>query len=142
MGERRVGGTVFNIDAKEIVFDADSVEFEGDEIYVAGNPSEGFYSLNGFYYEWNRWNGTLMIKTKGRFVFDFVVGSDKVLVNGKEVTLKKKVELYDGLVVLPIKFIYDTGDDVFETIPLGKLEKEQKDGMSKKVINLMAKMNR
>ena len=41
-----------------------------------------------------------------------------------------------------VKFIFDTGDDVYETIPLGKLEKEQKDGMSKKVINLMAKMNR
>lgn len=41
-----------------------------------------------------------------------------------------------------VKFIYDTGDDTFETIPLSKLEREQKDGMSKKVINLMAKMNR
>ena len=41
-----------------------------------------------------------------------------------------------------VKFIYDTGDDVYETIPLNKLEREQKDGMSKKVINLMAKMNR
>lgn len=41
-----------------------------------------------------------------------------------------------------VKFIFDTGDDVYETIPLSKLEKEQKDGMSKKVINLMAKMNR
>lgn len=41
-----------------------------------------------------------------------------------------------------VKFIFDTGDDVFETIPFSKLEKEQKDGMSKKVINLLAKMNR
>lgn len=41
-----------------------------------------------------------------------------------------------------VKFLFDTGDDVYETIPLSKLEKEQKDGMSKKVINLMAKMNR
>lgn len=41
-----------------------------------------------------------------------------------------------------VKFIFDTGDDIYETIPLSKLEKEQKDGMSKKVINLMAKMNR
>ena len=41
-----------------------------------------------------------------------------------------------------VKFIWDTGDDIYETIPLSKLEKEQKDGMSKKVINLMAKMNR
>ena len=41
-----------------------------------------------------------------------------------------------------VRFIFDTGDDVYETIPLSKLEKEQKDGMSKKVINLMAKINR
>lgn len=41
-----------------------------------------------------------------------------------------------------VKFIFDTGDDVYETIPLSKLEKEQKDGTSKKVINLLAKMNR
>lgn len=41
-----------------------------------------------------------------------------------------------------VKFIWDTGDDIYETIPLNRLEKEQKDGMSKKVINLMAKMNR
>lgn len=41
-----------------------------------------------------------------------------------------------------VRFIWDTGDDMYETIPLSRLEKEQKDGMSKKVINLMAKMNR
>lgn len=41
-----------------------------------------------------------------------------------------------------VRFIFDSGDDVFETIPLSKLEKEQRDGMSKKVINLLAKMNR
>lgn len=41
-----------------------------------------------------------------------------------------------------VKFIWDTGDDTYETIPLSKLEREQSDGMSKKVINLMAKMNR
>jgi hypothetical protein len=41
-----------------------------------------------------------------------------------------------------VRFIFDTGDDVYETIPFNKLEREQKDGMSKKVINLMAKMYR
>lgn len=41
-----------------------------------------------------------------------------------------------------VRFIWDTGDDIYETIPLSKLEKEQKDGMSRKVINLLAKMNR
>lgn len=41
-----------------------------------------------------------------------------------------------------VKFIFDTGDDIYETIPFSKLEKEQRDGMSKKVINLLAKVNR
>lgn len=41
-----------------------------------------------------------------------------------------------------VRFLYDTGDDIYETIPLSKLEKEQKDGMSRKVINLLAKINR
>ena len=41
-----------------------------------------------------------------------------------------------------VRFIWDTGDDIYETIPLSKLEKEQKDGMSRQVINLLAKMNR
>lgn len=41
-----------------------------------------------------------------------------------------------------VRFIWDTGDDTYETIPLSKLEREDKDGMSRKVINLMAKMNR
>ncbi len=41
-----------------------------------------------------------------------------------------------------VKFLFDTGDDVYETIPLSKLEREQRDGMSKKVIDLIAKINR
>lgn len=41
-----------------------------------------------------------------------------------------------------VKFIFDTGDDIYETIPFSKLERDQRDGMSKKVINLMAKMAR
>lgn len=40
------------------------------------------------------------------------------------------------------RFIFDTGDDTYETIPFTQLEREQKDGMSRKVINLIAKMNR
>ena len=41
-----------------------------------------------------------------------------------------------------VRFIFDSGDDVYETIPFSKLEKEQRDGMSRKVINLISKMNR
>ena len=39
------------------------------------------------------------------------------------------------------KFIFDSGDDVYETITFNNLEREQKDN-TKKIINLMSKMNR
>lgn len=38
------------------------------------------------------------------------------------------------------KFIYDTGDDMYETISFNHLERESTDGAYKKVINLMSKM--
>lgn len=38
------------------------------------------------------------------------------------------------------KFIYDTGNDVFETITFGSLEREASDTTYKKVVNLMTKM--
>ena len=40
------------------------------------------------------------------------------------------------------KFIYDTGDDMYETISFTHLEREASDGAYKKVINLMTKMQR
>lgn len=39
------------------------------------------------------------------------------------------------------KFIFDTGEDVYETLTYTNLEKESKDN-TKKIINLMSKMNR
>jgi len=41
-----------------------------------------------------------------------------------------------------VKFIFDTGEDVYETISFNHLERESSDGASKKVINLMTKMSR
>ncbi|MBP5595859.1 MAG: hypothetical protein J6Y02_10800 [Pseudobutyrivibrio sp.] len=38
------------------------------------------------------------------------------------------------------KFIYDTGDDMYESISFNLLERESSDGAYKKVINLMSKM--
>ena len=55
-----------------------------------------------------------MIKTYGNHVFNFAVGSNKALVDGKEKTLKKKITLVDGLVMLPITFIYDEADYEYE----------------------------
>ena len=39
------------------------------------------------------------------------------------------------------KFIYDTGEDIYEILTFDNLERESKDN-SKKIINLMSKMNR
>jgi len=97
----------FDIDGVIISFDNKSYTVEGDEFYIEANPTTGFYNLHQFYYEWNRWNGKLLLRTNNGTQFDFVVGSDKALVNGKEEKLKKAFSVDDGLCVLPIKFIYD-----------------------------------
>ena len=86
----------------------------GDEVYVAANPSDGFYYKNGFYYEWSRFTGELLIRTHTGVEFNFTVGSDKVLVDGKEKTINSKIELADGLVMLPIYFIYDNAGYEYE----------------------------
>lgn len=40
------------------------------------------------------------------------------------------------------KFIYDTGDDIYENLAFSHLERENSNGMDRKVINLMTKMAR
>ena len=80
---------------------------ENGKVYFAANPSTGFYSTSRFYYEWDRVNGKLHIETGNGHVFDFSVGSDKATVDGVEKKLDKKLELYDGVAVLPLSFIYD-----------------------------------
>lgn len=98
----------------------------------------------------------LNIKNLSKAITSLVISQEEV-----EELLKRNIDVSDPKVIRPImeklnlisfaiidessesvRFIFDTGDDIYETIPLGKLEKEQKDGMSKKVINLMAKLNR
>lgn len=41
-----------------------------------------------------------------------------------------------------VKFLYDTGNDLFETLSFMNLEKESAGGETKKIINLMSKMQR
>ena len=98
---------VFDVDGFEFGFDASSHVVDGKDIYIEANPTTGFYMLNQFYYEWNRWNGTLLLRTNNNMQFEFVEGSDKVLVDGVEKSLKKAFTVEDGLAVLPITFIYD-----------------------------------
>ena len=57
-------------------------------------------------YEWNNDNGKLYIcgeNTK----FEFTIGSDKVLVNGKERIIKYKFDKYNDIPVIPLAFILD-----------------------------------
>ncbi len=83
------------------------IEKTDDEYYVAGDPDTGIFSANNFYYEWNRWNGTLILKTGTDTEFLFTVGKDTALVNGKEAKLKKAFYTFDHMPVLPLQFIYD-----------------------------------
>lgn len=99
---------------------------------------------------------TLKMNNYAKAISSLVISQEEV-----EELLKNNVDVFDPRVIRPImeklnlisfavidessesvKFIFDTGDDVYETIPLSKLEKEQKDGLSRKVINLLAKINR
>jgi len=41
-----------------------------------------------------------------------------------------------------VDFLFDTGDDVFETLSFNHLERETSDGSYKKVVNLMTKFAR
>ena len=98
----------------------------------------------------------LNFKNLSKAISSLVISQEEV-----EELLKRNIDVTNPAVIRPImetlnlisfaiidetsesvRFLFDTGDDIFETIPLSKLEREQKDGMSKKVINLMAKMNR
>lgn len=83
------------------------VNHTSDEFYVVGDPDYGIFSANNFYYEWNKNTKVLFVKTGTDTEFVFTVGSDKAKVNGKEVSLKKAFYTYDGMPVLPMKFILD-----------------------------------
>ncbi len=98
-----------NVDGSEISFSSDAVMVDDGETYLAADPTNGFYSLHNTYYEFDRWNGTLFLKTPSDVEFEFVNDSDIVLVNGKEIKLAKPFEIFDGLAVIPINFFYKNG---------------------------------
>lgn len=105
-------------------------------------------------------NGKIRKKLKMK---DYTKAISSLVISQEECEelLKNNIDVSDPAVIRPImedlnlisfavidessesvRFIWDSGDDIYETIPLSKLEKEEKDGMSRKVINLLAKVNR
>ena len=101
------GSLTLTVDKTPHVVAAKQVMRVGNDVYVAGNPSDGFYSIHNLYYEYNRVNGTLMIKADNGKKMNLVVGSDVAVIDGKEKKLSAKIEIYDGLVFVPLKEIYD-----------------------------------
>jgi len=101
------GAVTLTVDKTAHVVSAKQVKKVGNDIYVAGNPSDGFYSIHNLYYEYNRVNGTLLIKADNGKIMNLVVGSDVAIIDGKEKKLSTKIDIYDGLVFVPLKELYD-----------------------------------
>ncbi len=95
------------VDGVKLSVPVSHVEKTASECYIVALPENGVFSANNMYYEYNRHTGRLYIKTTDETEFVFTVGSDRVLVNGIEQTLERAVTLYDGVPVLPFRFILD-----------------------------------
>ena len=75
------------------------------ELYIAPPDENFFYRMLHIFYLWDDVKGELMLDTPCGKKFEFKVGSDTVLVDGKEETLAKPFYLYDGAPVLPLIYI-------------------------------------
>lgn len=88
-------------------------EYNNHEVYIASTEEDNLYRKLHIVYDWNVNTGKLRLETPNETVFDFEIGSKTVLVNGKAVTLEKKVELFDGCPVVPLIFILKNADYKF-----------------------------
>ena len=81
----------------------------GDKNYnrVPDNRNNGFFSLMLVFHEWDRFTGTLTLKTRDERTIVFTEGSDKITVDGKEQDLGYTFTLRDGLPVFKIKSLCD-----------------------------------
>lgn len=75
----------------------------GDDYEIVGEADAGFYSMLRVYYEWNRADGVLTLKTADKKTLVFTLGKDTASVDGKEVPLGEQFTLRDGLPVFRIK---------------------------------------
>ena len=82
---------------------------DGDFIVSGEAKGKGFYSALRLYHEWDRFtgDGVLTLYTYNEDKLVFTVGSDKVIVNGKEQSLGYTFVLRDGLPQFHIKKLCD-----------------------------------
>ena len=72
------------------------------EIYFPFDPHAKFCTLAKLYYEWNDSKQTLFIDCKGKNIY-FTAGKDSVTVDGKQIKLERKLEIFDSLPMLPLR---------------------------------------
>lgn len=98
----------------EVVVDGEKLDIpffyrkkDEDGYYIALNIKNGFLSACNIYHKWNRFDGTLYLKTGQDTEFLFTVGSNVCVVDGREERLEKPFYLYDKLPVLPLEFFLE-----------------------------------
>lgn len=74
---------------------------EDGEAYMPFEPQKDFCRLMKLYHEWYRGEKTLMVMVGDKKVL-FTVGSDKVIVGKETLQLKKPLETYDSLPMIPM----------------------------------------
>lgn len=99
------GVGVLSVDGMELDIDEAYITYTDKEFYVTANPANGVFSTLNLYHEWNRFDGTLLLKSSNETELLFTVGSDKVYANGKELKLSKEFYTFDGMPVLPLEFV-------------------------------------
>ncbi len=75
---------------------------ENGDVEVTADPNLGFFSMLNLYHTWNRYTGKLYVESKTHKL-EMTVGSDKALLDGKEISLGYTFSLRDGLPVIKMK---------------------------------------
>ena len=83
-----------------------STVVEDGEVYMPFEPKLFVCSMLKLYHEWYRDEKTLMLMCGDKKVL-FTEGKDTVSVDGKEIKLKKPLEFYDGVPMMPMQALCD-----------------------------------
>ena len=100
--------TIDGIDYKTIDY-AEIRSCDREEVYIAPAESEGLYRLLHIVYDMRPEKDVLMLTLPDDTEIIFTIGSSVVFVDGKKVNLKKPVELFDGVPVIPLIWLLKTG---------------------------------
>jgi len=74
-------------------------ELKDGDVEATANPRLGFFTMQNLYHVWNRFTGKLYVESKLHSL-EMTVGSDKALLDGKQVDLGYTFKLRDGLPVI------------------------------------------